>query len=122
MNPHKIGMGEKSHGDSLRVSVLVPAYNRTNYLPETIASAQHQTFNDIQIGAWAMVAAGAVVTRDVPAHALVMGIPARRVGYVCKCGERLTPRGANGERIWVCARDGAQYRLREHDNLAELPR
>lgn len=43
----------------------------------------------VHIGAWAMVAAGAVVTKDVPPHALVMGAPARVVGYVCFCGRRL---------------------------------
>jgi UDP-2-acetamido-3-amino-2,3-dideoxy-glucuronate N-acetyltransferase len=40
----------------------------------------------VTIGEHAMVAAGAVVTRDVPAHALVMGIPARQTGWVCVCG------------------------------------
>ena len=43
----------------------------------------------VTIGEWAMVAAGAVVTRDVPPHALVMGVPARVVGFVCPCGHRL---------------------------------
>ena len=38
------------------------------------------------IGACAMIAAGAVVTTDVPAHALMMGIPAKQNGYVCTCG------------------------------------
>ena len=42
------------------------------------------------IGEWAMVAAGAVVTTDVPAHALVMGVPARIAGWVCECGNVLT--------------------------------
>ena len=41
------------------------------------------------IGAWAMVGAGAVVTRDVPAYALVAGTPARRLAWVCRCGDRL---------------------------------
>lgn len=38
------------------------------------------------IGKWAMIAAGAVVTKDVPPHALMVGVPARRVGWVCECG------------------------------------
>jgi acetyltransferase-like isoleucine patch superfamily enzyme len=42
-----------------------------------------------QIGAYAMVAAGAVVTKDVARHALVAGVPARHIGFVCACGDRL---------------------------------
>ncbi|ETJ03734.1 MAG: putative acetyltransferase, partial [Actinomyces urogenitalis DORA_12] len=41
----------------------------------------------VRIGAWATVAAGAVVTKDVPAHALVAGVPARRIGWVGRAGE-----------------------------------
>lgn len=44
----------------------------------------------VTIGAFAMIAAGAVVTRDVPAYALVTGIPARMVGYVCACGKPIS--------------------------------
>jgi len=40
----------------------------------------------VTIGEWSMVAAGAVVTRDVEAHQLVMGSPARPAGWVCRCG------------------------------------
>lgn len=41
------------------------------------------------IGEYALVGAGSVVTRDVPAYALVRGNPARLAGYVCRCGEKL---------------------------------
>ncbi len=46
----------------------------------------------IRIGAWAMVGAGAVATRDVAAYSLVIGAPARPVGWVCRCGEKLEER------------------------------
>ena len=43
----------------------------------------------VSIGAYAMVGAGAVVTRDVTAHAIVIGTPARAIGWACRCGETL---------------------------------
>ncbi|MCI9598828.1 MAG: N-acetyltransferase [Firmicutes bacterium] len=42
-----------------------------------------------EIGKWAMVAAGAVVTKNVLDHALVAGIPAKQIGWVCECGKKL---------------------------------
>lgn len=45
----------------------------------------------VSIGAYAMVAAGAVVTSHVPAHALVRGVPARATGWVCRCGDIAAP-------------------------------
>jgi UDP-2-acetamido-3-amino-2,3-dideoxy-glucuronate N-acetyltransferase len=44
------------------------------------------------VGRYAFVAAGAVVTREVPDHALVAGVPAKRVGWVCRCGTKLAVR------------------------------
>jgi len=58
------------------------------------------------IGRWALVAAGAVVTRDVPDFALAAGVPARRIGWVGKAGERLT---SAGEGKWRCPRTGDFY-------------
>jgi acetyltransferase-like isoleucine patch superfamily enzyme len=58
----------------------------------------------LEIGAHAFVAAGSVVTRDVPAHAFVAGNPARQKGWVCTCGERLDEElgcPACGTRHWA---------------------
>ena len=41
------------------------------------------------IGEWALIGAGAVVVSDVPAHALMLGVPAKQNGWVCECGELL---------------------------------
>jgi UDP-2-acetamido-3-amino-2,3-dideoxy-glucuronate N-acetyltransferase len=47
----------------------------------------------VTVGRWAMVGSGAVVTKDVPDHALVLGNPARLVGWVCSCGKRIAFEG-----------------------------
>lgn len=47
----------------------------------------------ISVGEWAMVGAGSVVTKDVPAHGLVYGNPAKLHGFVCPCGTELVEEG-----------------------------
>ncbi|MBB2940411.1 acetyltransferase-like isoleucine patch superfamily enzyme [Actinoplanes lutulentus] len=60
----------------------------------------------VTVGRWALVAAGAVVTKDVPDFALVVGVPAKRIGWVGRAGRPLT---AKGDGIWVCPETGAEY-------------
>jgi UDP-2-acetamido-3-amino-2,3-dideoxy-glucuronate N-acetyltransferase len=60
------------------------------------------------LGRYSFVGAGAVVTRDVKDHALVVGNPARQVGWMCACGERLRVAVGRGH----CARCGSAYEER----------
>jgi hypothetical protein len=55
-----------------------------------------------------MVAAGAVVTKDVPGFALMVGVPARQVGWVGRAGHPLE--AADSEGTWTCPKTGAIYR------------
>lgn len=62
------------------------------------------------IGQYAMIGAGAVVTKDVPDYALLVGNPGKVIGYVCQCGERLTfnPKGES-----QCSACAARYHFSE---------
>lgn len=65
------------------------------------------------IGEYAMVGAGAVVTKDVRPYELVVGNPARRLGYVCECGERLD----EGNQVMKCVRCGKTYEKTAEDKV-----
>jgi UDP-2-acetamido-3-amino-2,3-dideoxy-glucuronate N-acetyltransferase len=67
-----------------------------------------------ELGEYCFVAAGAVVTHDVPPFALVAGNPARRIGWVSRAGERLAP-------DLICPRIGERYQEIEPDRLVEVP-
>ena len=59
------------------------------------------------IGRYAFIGAGAVITKDVPDHALMYGNPAARHGWVCQCGEKLDLAGDQA----TCSKCGAKYKL-----------
>ena len=59
----------------------------------------------VTLGEYSFIGAGAVVTTDVPAYALMVGVPAHRVGWMCQCGERLSVSGGRAR----CASCGSEY-------------
>jgi acetyltransferase-like isoleucine patch superfamily enzyme len=71
------------------------------------------------IGAYAMVAAGALVTREIPAHALVAGVPAKLVGWACRCGLGLIEERPAS---WRCPQCGESYDEHEADGRTSLAR
>lgn len=71
----------------------------------------------ITIGRWALVGAGSVVVKDVPDFALVVGSPARRIGWVGSAGHPLT---LDGDDLWNCPVTGKKYREIAEDELVEV--
>jgi len=65
------------------------------------------------LGEYCFIAAGAVITKEVPAYALMVGTPAKRIGWMSKAGGRLAD-------DLICPIDGTAYRLTSHDKLEEI--
>jgi acetyltransferase-like isoleucine patch superfamily enzyme len=74
----------------------------------------------VTIGRWALVAAGSVVTKDVPDFALVAGVPARRIRWVGRAGVPLERDPEGGEGGWVCPQTGEKY-IEHDERLMEAP-
>ena len=114
-------------------------YQRTVVRRGATIGANATVICGLTLGEYAFVGAGAVVTKDVKSFALVTGVPARQVGWMCRCGERLgtagtgnteqgtEASGSSGSRFpvpgsLVCSACGTKYEL--HDDtmrLAEVP-
>jgi UDP-2-acetamido-3-amino-2,3-dideoxy-glucuronate N-acetyltransferase len=92
------------------------SYARTLVCKGATIGANATILCGITIGEYAMIGAGAVVTRDVPPYAIVVGTPGRRTGWACRCGETL--RSSHHE--FRCARCGDEYA--ELDGLLEAVR
>ena len=63
----------------------------------------------VTLGEYAFIGAGAVITTDVPAYGLMVGVPARRIGWMCQCGVRLTVKEGRA----VCEACGSAYHEKE---------
>jgi UDP-2-acetamido-3-amino-2,3-dideoxy-glucuronate N-acetyltransferase len=92
-------------------------YRRTLVRQGATLGANCTVVCGVTIGRYAFVGAGAVVSRDVPDFALVVGVPARRIGWMSRHGERLAL-PLRGDAEAVCPATGEHYRLR--DSRCEL--
>jgi len=80
------------------------AYQRTLVRRGSTIGANATIVCGITLGEYSFVGAGAVVTKDVLPYALVAGVPAKRIGWMCQCGERLADKGTG-----TCKACGTKY-------------
>ena len=72
-----------------------------------------QLFCGNRLGAYSLIGAGAVITKDVKPHAIMAGNPAKKIGWVSHTGDKL-------DQSLVCPREGRQYAIDQNGNLNEI--
>src|ERR1043165_1895322 len=97
-------------------NILIPRseiIRRDEYVKTTIRKGASMGANctivcGTEIGAYALIGSGAVVSKDVPAYGLMVGVPAKRIGWVCRCGHTL-PKSQPGQAL-QCRECGNEYK------------
>ena len=91
-------------------------FERTRVCRGASIGANATILAGVTVGEYALVAAGATATRDVPPHALIVGLPGRQFGWVCRCGRPLSEDCCC--RCGLCyVLDSGRIRLREEDGV-----
>jgi UDP-2-acetamido-3-amino-2,3-dideoxy-glucuronate N-acetyltransferase len=88
-------------------------FERTVFRRGATVGANATVVAGVEVGRYAFVGAGAVVTRDVPDYALIIGVPGRRAGWMSRHGHRLAASGSASDGVLVCPESGYRYELRE---------
>lgn len=99
-------------------NILIPRseiIRREEYVKTTVRRGASMGANctiicGTEIGQYALIGSGAVVSKDVPAYGLMVGVPAKRIGWVCRCGQTL-PKAAPRAQAVGCPACGNEYRL-----------
>jgi UDP-2-acetamido-3-amino-2,3-dideoxy-glucuronate N-acetyltransferase len=97
-------------------NILIPRseiIRRDEYVKTTIRKGASMGANctiicGTEIGKYALIGSGAVVSKDVPAYGIMVGVPARRIGWACRCGHTL-PKTASIDQTLKCQECGNQY-------------